>query len=65
MLQVIACPDPTCQAAAHIVDRWTWASTDGPVEQVKTTCQRGHWFTPTVDSLRPRIGQAERQPATV
>ncbi len=48
---VIACPDPTCRAPARIVDRWTLESTGGPVEHVKTGCQRGHWFTPTVDSL--------------
>jgi hypothetical protein len=65
MLQVIACPDPICQAPARIVDRWTWGSSDGPVEHVKTTCERGHWFTPTVDSLRLRIDQAERLPAAV
>jgi hypothetical protein len=51
MPDVIACPDPTCRAPARIVDRWTWASSDGPVEHVKTGCERGHWFTPTVDSL--------------
>jgi hypothetical protein len=43
MLQVIACPDPTCQAAAQIVDRWTWQSTDGPVEHVKTACEHGRF----------------------
>jgi hypothetical protein len=48
---MIACPDPACAAEARIVDRWTFESTDGPVEQVKTGCERGHWFTPTVDSL--------------
>ena len=48
---VIACPDPTCRAPARIVDRWTLGSTGGPVEHVKTGCERGHWFTPTVDSL--------------
>jgi hypothetical protein len=48
---VIACPDPTCRAPARIIDRWSWGSTDGPVEHVKTGCERGHWFTPTVDSL--------------
>ena len=47
----IACPDPTCRAAAWIVDRWTWWSSDGPVEHVKTGCERGHWFTPMVESL--------------
>lgn len=65
MLQVIACPDPTCQAAAQIVDRWTWQSTDGPVEHVKTACERGHWFTPKVDSLRPRPERVQRQPVAV
>ena len=48
---VTACPDPTCRTPARIVDRWTWESTDGPLEHVKTGCERGHWFTPTVDSL--------------
>ena len=65
MAQVIACPDPTCQAPTRIVDRWTWESTDGPVEHVKTACERGHWFTPVVDSLRLQIDQAERLPAAV
>jgi hypothetical protein len=51
MPEVIACPDPTCRAPAQIVDRWTFRSTDGPVEHVKTGCERGHWFTPTIDSL--------------
>jgi hypothetical protein len=51
MPDVIACPDPTCRAPARIVDRWSWGSTDGPVEHVKTGCERGHWFTPMVDSL--------------
>jgi hypothetical protein len=51
MPDVIACSDPTCRAPARIVDRWTWGSTDGPVEHVKTGCERGHWFTPTVESL--------------
>jgi hypothetical protein len=48
---VIACPDPTCRAPATIVDCWSSESTGGPVEHVKTGCERGHWFTPTVDSL--------------
>jgi hypothetical protein len=60
MPDVIACPEPTCQAPARIVDRWTFGSTDGPVEHVKTSCERGHWFTPTVDSLHLQTEQAER-----
>jgi hypothetical protein len=51
MPDVIACPDPTCRAPARIVDRWAFGSTNGLVEHVKTGCEHGHWFTPTVDSL--------------
>jgi hypothetical protein len=51
MTDLIACPDLTCRAPARIVDRWTWGSSDGPVEHVKTLCERGHWFTPAADSL--------------
>ena len=52
-MDVIACPDPTCQAPAWVHDRWTWPSTDGPVEHVKTGCEAGHWFTPMAASLAP------------
>jgi hypothetical protein len=65
MHQVYACPEPTCQAPARIVDRWTWGSSDGPVEHVKTMCERGHWFTPMADSLRVRTDQVERLPVAV
>jgi hypothetical protein len=54
MIEIVACPDPACGAPARIVDRWTWGSTHGPVEHVKTGCEPGHWSTPTVDSLDPR-----------
>ena len=67
MSDVIACPDPTCRAPARIVDRWTLASSDGPVELVKTGCERGHWFTPLVESLdfRPAIIEASSMPVSV
>jgi hypothetical protein len=65
MPDVIACPDPACGAPARIVDRWTWGSSDGPVEHVKTGCERGHWFTPTVESLRPQPATTEASPALV
>jgi hypothetical protein len=65
MPDLIACPDPTCRAPARIVDRWTFGSTDGPVEHVKTRCERGHWFTPTVDSLHPAPTTAEPSPIPV
>ena len=61
MPDIVACPDPACRAPARIVDRWTFASTSGMVEHVKTGCERGHWFTPTVDSLHHlRAEEAER-----
>ena len=59
MVTILTCPDPTCGAPARIVKRWTWASTNGPVEHVKTRCERGHWFTPTLDSLEERPLPAE------
>jgi hypothetical protein len=65
MAQVIACPDPTCPAPARIIDRWNWGSSDGQVEHVKTMCERGHWFTPPVASIRERSDQTERVPAAV
>jgi hypothetical protein len=60
---MIACPDPACAAEARIVDRWTFESTNGPVEQVKTGCERGHWFTPTVDSLDLQPVPAKASPS--
>jgi hypothetical protein len=46
------------------VDRWSWGSSDGPVEHVKTGCERGHWFTPTVASLhlQPTTTTTEASP---
>ena len=35
---------PQCMAPAELLARWTWASTDGPVEHVKIRCVLGHWF---------------------
>ena len=64
---VIACPDPTCRVPARIVDRWTFGSTGGPVEHVKTGCERGHWFTPLVESLDlwPATTEASPMPVSV
>jgi hypothetical protein len=57
MPEVIACPD-------RLGDGCTWGSSDGLVEHVKTGCERGHWFTPTLDSLQPQADQADRTKAT-
>ena len=64
-MDIVACPDPACPAAAWVYDRWTWESTGGPVEHVKTGCRRGHWFTPTVDSLDPRPAPTPGDPVPV
>jgi len=53
MTDQIACPDPNCDAPARIIDRWSFGSTSGPVEHIKTMCERGHWFTPLVETLQP------------
>ena len=65
MPDVIACPDPACGAPARIVDRWSFGSTSGPVEHVKTGCERGHWFTPLVESLDLQPVATEARPMPV
>ena len=52
-MDIVACPDPACPAPAWVSDRWTWESTGGPVEHVKTGCEAGHGFTPMAASLVP------------
>jgi hypothetical protein len=52
-VDIVACPDPACQAPAWVDQRWTWRSSDGPVEHAKTGCEAGHWFTPTAAAMRP------------
>jgi hypothetical protein len=49
--ELIACPEPGCEVPAGVVDRFALASTDGPVELVKTWCLEGHGFTQRVDAL--------------
>jgi len=49
--EIIACPEPGCLAPAEVLDRFTLASTDGPVAHVRTMCLAGHGFTPPVDTL--------------
>jgi len=52
-MEIVACPDPACPAPAWVYERWTWTSTDGPVEHAKTGCEAGHWFTPLAAALAP------------
>lgn len=49
--EIIACPEPACLAPAEVVERFSLASTDGPIEHVKTRCLEGHGLTPRVASL--------------
>ncbi len=53
MPHTVRCPDPDCQAPAAIIDRWTWPSTDGPIEHARTRCLAHHVFTPAADYLTP------------
>ena len=49
--ELIACPEPGCGVPAGVVDRFALATTDGPVELVRTWCLEGHGFTQRVDAL--------------
>ena len=49
--ELIACPGPGCEVPAGVVDRFVLASTDGPVEHVRTWCLEGHGFTMLADGL--------------
>jgi len=63
--EIIACPEPSCLAPAEVVDRFVLASTDGPVEHVKTWCLAGHGFTAQVGSLAAwPVGRARRSLGT-
>jgi hypothetical protein len=55
LAESIPCPEPACPHMATIIDHWSWPSTKGPVEHVKTRCPNGHVFTP---NHRLAAGQA-------
>jgi hypothetical protein len=44
-------PCPQCGGPARITERFWLASTDGPVEHLKTGCVNHHWLTPRVKSV--------------
>ena len=52
---------PGCGAAAEITERFTLASTDGPVAHVALSCTGGHHYRMATDKLpaseprRPRV----------
>ncbi len=64
MLTLTSCPE--CHAPAEITDRFTLASTDGPVAHVAVSCLAGHHYRMPADKLPlsadppPRRGLALR-----
>jgi len=64
MVQLSACPEPTCNAPAEVTDRFTLESTDGPIEHCKTYCVRRHIFILPVEWVaRSTVMEAGRLPA--
>jgi hypothetical protein len=49
MLILTSCPD--CHAPAEITERFTLASTDGPVAHVAVSCLSGHHYRMPADKL--------------
>lgn len=45
MVHLIACPDPSCDAPAAVIDRYPLPPTDGPGEMLRTYCVRRHVYT--------------------
>ena len=62
-MDVVACPGPSCLSPAAVQERWTWMSTSGPVEHVKTECAAGHWFTPPAVTLVPYLDPTPARPS--
>jgi hypothetical protein len=48
-MSAITCPE--CGATAEITERFTLASTDGPVAHVALSCAGGHHFRMAADRL--------------
>ena len=54
---------PGCGAAAEITERFTLASTDGPVAHVALSCAGGHHYRMAADKLLARpLSQRDRPP---
>jgi hypothetical protein len=49
MLTLVSCPD--CTAPAEISERFSLASTDGPVDHIVLSCVGGHHFRTAADLL--------------
>jgi hypothetical protein len=51
MLDLTACPEPSCSSPAQIFDRSALQSTDGPIEHVRIRCLNWHNFLLPVEML--------------
>jgi hypothetical protein len=51
-----------CGLPAEVESRYTFRSSDGPLEGVKIRCPRGHWFNGPVESLTLRRHQGADVP---
>jgi hypothetical protein len=57
-LEFVDCPAYTdrrgtirCGLPAEVEDRYTMASTDGPLVSARIRCPRGHWFNGPIEAL--------------
>jgi hypothetical protein len=56
MIETTTCPDPQCQAPAEVLDHFDLASTDGPIEHIRTRCVLSHIYTVATDRTYAKIG---------
>lgn len=54
---------PQCDLPAEITERFSLASTDGPVNFVKIGCIAGHWYTPALADVELLQVSAQDVPA--
>jgi hypothetical protein len=59
----VRCPE--CDLPATVTDRFSFASTDGPVEHLKIVCVGGHWFTPQAADVQAIPGATPAEAAAL
>lgn len=52
-------PCPGCREPAHVTDRFTLPSTDGPIEHIAVECVANHHYRMPVDMLDRTIEHRE------
>jgi hypothetical protein len=52
-----------CGLPAEVEDRYTMASTDGPLDSARIRCPRGHWFNGPIEAFYWESGPAGQPPA--